>query len=290
MITVDWTPPAKASGAIEIWVSANAANGDGDETGDHIYNGFITLTPAGGTCTAGAKPAIAPGGVITAGGFGGKTGVTAGTWLEIYGTNLASTTREWGGPDFTGSTAPTSLDCVGVTVAGKNAFVRFVSPGQVNVQAPDDIGTGPVPLVVTNAGVSSDSVNLTATPTLPGLLAPFGNGYVAAFAGSTVVGSPGFASVKPGATITLYGIGYGPVNPAISAGSIADKLNTVTLPCKLTIGGADAPAAYKGLGPNFVGLYQFNITVPNVPDGDQPVTVDLGGTGTGQNLKISVKQ
>jgi len=33
----DWTPPASDVGSIAIYVAANAANGDGNTTGDHIY-------------------------------------------------------------------------------------------------------------------------------------------------------------------------------------------------------------------------------------------------------------
>jgi uncharacterized protein (TIGR03437 family) len=285
-ITVDWTPPATASGAIAIYVSANAANGNGNNTGDHIYNTSITLQPA----STAPKPTISDGGIINAYGFGGAKGVAPGTWLEIYGTNLSTTTGEWSGSDFQGTTAPTKLGGVTVTIAGKNAFIRYISPSQVNVQAPDGIGTGPVPVVVTNENGSSDPAIVTATDRLPGLLAPFGNGYVAAFQGSTIVGSPGFAAVKPGDVIVLYGIGFGAVTPSIPAGQIALTQNSVAAPLKVMIGGAQAAASYQGLGPNFVGLYQFNLTVPNVSDGDQLVTVDLGGQGTGQTIKITVKK
>lgn len=46
-ITVDWTPPPSASGTVDIYVSANAANGNGAETGDHIYTTSLTLFPSG---------------------------------------------------------------------------------------------------------------------------------------------------------------------------------------------------------------------------------------------------
>ena len=44
----------------------------------------------------------------------------------------------------------------------------------------------------------------------------------------------------------------------------------------VTIGGAGATVDFAGLAPGFVGLYQFNFVVPNVPDGDQPVTIRVG--------------
>ncbi len=291
-ITVDWTPPASASGDIEIWVSTNAANGDGTERGDHIYNTSLKLSAASG---GGPKPAISAGGIINAGQFGAKPGVAPGTWIEIYGANFSSTTREWGGSDFKGSTAPNTLDGVGVTVAGKPAFIRFISPGQVNVQVPDGIGTGPVPVVVSFNGQSSDPITVTASSTLPGLLAPFNSGgknYVAAFQGATIVGSPGFAAVKPGDTVTLYGVGWGAVSPSVPAGNINTSLTKLTGKLVLRLSQIDVSnISYQGLGPNFVGLYQINLAVPaNAPDGDLALDASIDGVSTGQTLFLTVKK
>jgi uncharacterized protein (TIGR03437 family) len=58
----------------------------------------------------------------------------------------------------------------------------------------------------------------------------------------------------------------------------------------MTIGGVNTVVSYKGLAPNFVGLYQFNFVVPNVADGDQPVVIRLGATALPQTLFLSVKR
>src|ERR1017187_4946773 len=84
-------------------------------------------------------PTILTSGVITAGYYGAFPAIAPATWIEIYGYNLATTrSQTWAGTDFNGDQAPTALGgtpvIVGttVTVAGKPAFVNFVSPGQVN--------------------------------------------------------------------------------------------------------------------------------------------------------------
>jgi uncharacterized protein (TIGR03437 family) len=102
--------------------------------------------------------------------FSGKAAVSPGTWLEIYGTNLSPTTREWAVEDFNGTKAPTSLDGISVKIAGKDAFVRYISPTQINVQAPDDIGTGAgIELAVTSpAGTAKTTIS--ATKVSPALL------------------------------------------------------------------------------------------------------------------------
>jgi uncharacterized protein (TIGR03437 family) len=46
---------------------------------------------------------------------------------------------------------------------------------------------------------------------------------------------------------------------------------------------------YDGLAPGYLGLYQFNITVPqNVPDGDIPINVTLNGVPLQQHLYLAV--
>src|SRR4029077_13564778 len=100
-------------------------------------------------------------GVVSASAFNPSAGVAAGNWLEIYGSNLATTTRGWQGFDFNRNNAPTALDGVSVTIGGKSAYVDYVSPGQVNVQVPDGIPIGSgVPLLVTTSQGQSDSYSL----------------------------------------------------------------------------------------------------------------------------------
>jgi uncharacterized protein (TIGR03437 family) len=54
--------------------------------------------------------------------------------------------------------------------------------------------------------------------------------------------------------------------------------------------GTQANVAYHGLAPNFLGLYQFNVTVPAVPASDtEPLTFSLSGIGGTQTLAIAVR-
>jgi uncharacterized protein (TIGR03437 family) len=75
---------------------------------------------------------------------------------------------------------------------------------------------------------------------------------------------------------------------------VAPPFTTLTLPIQFTFGGTGAAApAYDGLAPNLVGLYQFNVVVPSVPNSDLvPLTFTLGSganavTGT-QTLYTAV--
>ena len=169
------------------------------------------------------KPTISAGGVLDAAG-GGKA-IAPGSWVSIFGTLLSGTTRAWRDADFQAGRLPTALDGVSVTINGKSAPIAFISPGQINVLAPDDSATGLVPVQVKNAQGASDSVLVlqqTAAPALFQFPAPT---YAAAthvdgsyVAGPRLVaqGIPGTAA-KVGETIVLFGTGFGVTQPAISA-------------------------------------------------------------------------
>jgi uncharacterized protein (TIGR03437 family) len=295
-ISVQWTAPSSNVGNVHIYVAANAANGDGNNTGDHIYTANYVLTPPSSN-----PPTIAA--VVSASGFNPNAGLASGTWLEIYGTNLSTTTRGWAGSDFNGSNAPTSLDGVSVTIDGKPAYVDFVSPGQVNVQAPDDPNTGAgIQVVVSNSAGQSNGFSMQKNTIAPAVLAPpsfntQGHQWVVALhADQSYVGKTGllsgltFRPAKVGETIVIYGIGFGPVTPSTPAGVIATQATSLQTKPNVRFGQTPATLVYYGLAPNFVGLYQFNVTVPNVGAGDMPLNIDIGGVTLNQNCFTTVTQ
>jgi len=298
----DWTPSATATGNVTIYVSANAANGDLTVNGDHIYNISIPLTQA----LAGNAPAITANGVVSAGAFGAFPSVAPGSWMEIYGTNLSATTRGWAGSDFTGTQAPTTLDNVKVTIGGQKAFLDYVSPTQVNAQVPTGTPTGAQPMTVTTAAGTSSAYTITVNALEPGLLAPvtfavggkqyvvaqFSDGVTYVLPPNAIPGLPA-RQAKPGETIIIYGIGFGPVldsgNQNIPAGTIALGSNKLADSFSMSFAGTAAVLGYAGLAPNYVGLYQFNVVVPNVANSDLvPLSYTLNGAGGSQTLFTAV--
>lgn len=298
----DWTPPASSVGNITIYVAGNGANANGQETGDHIYTASYELTSA----AAAGPPEITAGGVVSAGAFGAFTAVAPGSWMEIYGANLSATTRGWAGSDFVGTKAPTTLDNVKVTIGGQQAFIDYISPTQVNAQVPSNTPTGAQQMTVSLVGSSSSSYNITVNPLQPGLLAPssftvggkqyvvaqFSDGVTYVLPPNAIPGIPA-RQAKPGETIVIYGIGFGPVldsaNQDIPAGTIVTSSNRLANSFSMDFGGTPASLTYFGLAPNFVGLYQFNVVVPNVANNDLvPLNFKLNGAGGSQTLFIAV--
>jgi uncharacterized protein (TIGR03437 family) len=240
--------------------------------------------------------------VISASGFGALTTAAPGSWVEIYGLNLSGGTREWTTADFHGALAPTSIGRTEVTIGGQPAYISYVSPHQVNAQVPENPGMGSQPVVVTTPEGASAAVMITINPTAPGLFAPqafnvSGKQYVAAqFPGTdTWVAPPGSISglttrqAKPGETILLYGIGFGTVTPNIIPGQIVIQSNAITSPAQFSFGAAPATLSSAGLASGEVGLYQFELVVPNVPNSDLvPFTFTLGGANGTQTLYTAV--
>ncbi len=221
-----------------------------------------------GNCTAGGSSGTATiSQVISAGAYGGFQAIAPGAWIEIYGSGLAPDTRQWASSDFKGPSAPTSLDGVQVKINGENAFISYISPGQINAQVPSDIPTGgTVQITVSNDGVITNPYGVAVNGVEPGLLAPSsfnvgGKQYLAALLpdyATYILPSgaiPGVAArpVKPAETIVMYGVGF-------------------------------------GLAASYIGLYQFDVVVPEIPDSALvPVTFTVAGISGTQTLYTAVQ-
>ncbi len=239
---------------------------------------------------------------VSASAFGEFPTFAPGSWIEIYGTNLAGVTQTWGSSDFSGVIGPTTLGGTSVTIGGQPAYVDFVSPLQVNVQVPGGVPTGGQSLIVTTAAGSSAPFPVTVNATQPGLLAPSnfnvgGTQYVVAqFADGTYVAPPGAIPgvtsqrAQPGDTIVIYGVGFGPVTPNIPPGQLVEQTNSLVAPLTMSFGGTEATSVpYDGLAPNYMGLYQFDVVVPAAAASDTaPFTFTLGGVSGTQKLAIAI--
>ena len=243
-------------------------------------------------------------GVISASDYGAFSAIAPATWIEIYGLNLATTLgRAWGGADFIGDQAPSSLAGTSVTVGGKAAFIDYVSPGQINAEVPSGVPAGPQPVVVTTAGGVSLAFTVTVNAVEPGILAPAvfklragqyavallpdGRTFILPAGTTTAVPT---ARAKPGDVLMFYGVGFGPVTPDIQAGQIVRPARTLQSKFQASLGGVPAEVQFAGLVNGFVGLYQFNVVVPQIPGGDAvPFTFTLDGISATQALLVAIQ-
>ncbi|HYL76340.1 MAG TPA: IPT/TIG domain-containing protein [Bryobacteraceae bacterium] len=283
-------------------------------TSDGVFkstNNGQTWRPTGQGGAPASGPAISQNGVVNGASF--QPGIESGNYVTIKGSNFTSAAancdpvgnpvtgcRTWAARDFSDGTAagiaPTSLDGVKVTINNKAAFVEFVSPTQINVQAPDDVTLGTVAVQVTTPAGSA-TANGVLEQFSPAFLV-YGNNYAVAthLDGSIVGGVTGATPAKPGELIVIYGFGFGPANPPVKAGQSPAGQNIslpavpLATPVTITIGGSAAQqtAAYTGLAGTFIGLYQFVVTVPNVANGDQVLSASVGGVSTPGTVTINI--
>lgn len=264
--------------------------------GDSGNNVIRLLTPYVASVQ---PPVVNAHGVVSASLFGQFGSVALGSWIEIYGSNLARDSRSWATGDFQGVNAPTVLDGTAVTIGGQFAYVSYIGNNQLNVQVPTNIATGPQKLIVYTGGGQTAPVNIAVEPLQPGLYAPPANNiggtqYVwAQLSDGSIVLPSGNANSRPakvGETMVMYGVGFGPVTPAIPAGQIVQKSNQLAERFQVQFGGVPATVNYAGLAPGAVGLYQFNVVVPNVGSGSAvPLTFTVANYPGQQKLFTAIQ-
>jgi uncharacterized protein (TIGR03118 family) len=223
-----------------------------------------------------------------------QPGIAGGTFISIFGSDLAPVTRNWTFSDFSGVNLPKSLSGVSVTVDGKAAYVYYISPKQIDVLTAADTTVGPVPVMVTSNGLVSNSMSAPMAAAAPAFfLFKDGKSIAAVHAYGGIVGATtlytGLSTpATAGETVAMYGNGFGATNPAPTADG---TIISVALPCAatptVTVGGAPAQVLYCGLVSS--GLYQVNVTIPaGTPTGDAPVIITVGAIASTATTTINV--
>jgi uncharacterized protein (TIGR03437 family) len=283
----DWTPPASNMGAVDLYIAANAANGDDGTGGDHIYTAQYTLAPPPG------PPAIAS--VVNGASF--QPGIAPGAWVTVQGANLSTTSRSWAAADFVNNALPTQLDAVSMTIAGKPAYIAYVSPTQINAVASSDVPSGAVDVQVITTLGASGLLTVQSQVTAPSFFLWSGKYPVAtrpdfslAIANGLLSGA-GTVPAKPGEVIILWGTGFGATAPVVPAGQLplpGTLYSVVNVP-SVTIGNLAAPVIGAALASNSAGVYQIAVRIPDAaPDGDLPVTARIAGQQSPSGVFLTV--
>lgn len=236
---------------------------------------------------------IASGGIVNAGSF--LQGLTDGSWMSIFGDDLAAETRTWQLEDFDGPRFPLSVAGVQVKVDGKPAAIHFASPGQVNFQAPSGLTKGWV-LVEMSTPYGSDQAYAYVSKENPGFFQVDAEGQVAALhADGRAVGRftegpyvNAFTPAKPGDVVAIFGTGFGPTDPDVKSGEIFQGAAELIAKgaVRVSVGGVEADVAFIGL--SGAGLNQLNIRIPNLPKGDHDIQAVIDGAPTQFVGKIAI--
>jgi len=224
--------------------------------------------------------------------------IQPGEWVSIFGSNLAGQTVSWNG------TFPISLGSTSVEIDGKPAFLQFVSPGQINLQAPDDTARGLVSVVVTTpAGKATSTVTLSEFAPAFNLLdinhvsgIILRKNHTGAYGGGSydILGPTGNAfgyptiAAQPGDRVELFCSGLGPTTPAVPAGKTFSGAAPIDNSISIYINNVLVKPHFVGL--SSAGLYQINLRVPTgLGEGDVPILAVIGSMKTQPGILFSLQ-
>jgi uncharacterized protein (TIGR03437 family) len=190
---------------------------------------------------------------------------------------------------------PTALDGVSVTIDGKPAFVYYIGPTQINVQAPSDTAIGPVNVVVTNHGFVSAPFTAQLQTVSPAFFKDPGTNYALAsrLPDYALIADPavvsGAVAAKPGDLVVLWGTGFGATNPPTPAGIAVSGAPVVSAATTVSIAGVSVPVISAVLTTGCAGLYQVTIQLPaSVPAGAVSVQASVGGFQSPSGVSLYV--
>jgi uncharacterized protein (TIGR03437 family) len=181
------------------------------------------------------------------------SGMSPGALGSVGGVNLAGGQRLVSAYPW-----PAKLGGVQVLLNGAPLQLLFVSDTQVNFYVPQDAALGPGTLTVATPFGSEAEIAVNLDPVQPGI---FDGAVLHAGTAVSAITSP----VHAGDFIEIYCTGLG--KTAIRGGPPAALVTPTVF-----FGATPVRAAYAGLAPGFVGLYQVNA---QVPDGLTPGLVTL---------------
>jgi uncharacterized protein (TIGR03437 family) len=167
-------------------------------------------------------------------------------------------------------------------------YMYYVSPTQINAFVPLEVSPslfGNTCAVAVTTGNGTTSYTTQCQSLTPALFNYGTQHYASAtHLDGTIVGViPGTVPAQSGSIITLWGTGFGQTTPLTNSTSFNAGVGggLLTAPVVILVNNTPATVLYAGLVG--VGLYQFNIQLPDgLANGDYPVAIQISGTTTDQ--------
>jgi uncharacterized protein (TIGR03437 family) len=176
---------------------------------------------------------------------------------------------------------PRAIDGVAVSVGGMDAPLFYVSPQQINFQAPFELPEGSATLVVRRDAQQSQTRNVQVIPQRPGLFPagpdPRGDAVVVHASDFSLVTRENPAHT--GEYLAAFCTGLGATNPPAPTGDRAPGVARVKANVDAYLDSfALMQVSYAGLAPGWIGLYQVNFRVnDNAEPGRTYLHLQVGG-------------
>ena len=257
---------------------------------------------------------------ISANGFALATGtpvvgrIAPNALISVFGQEFAAAGTRAPSPalDAAGRVAGNLADTC-LEIGGLRAPLFYVSPTQINAQAPSHLTSGQVQAtVLRGCGKGNDEllpgsaikVAVAVAAVSPALFNLGGNAdgrnpLVALHGGGPALAGPpelgaAFTPAEPGEVVTLFGTGFGTTEPALATGAIPGAAVPLAYDVSFSVGGIAVPSRdilYAGAAPCCAGLYQFTLRVPpDTSDGNAPVRATVRGIPSPAGPFLSVRR
>jgi uncharacterized protein (TIGR03437 family) len=175
---------------------------------------------------------------------------------------------------------PTELGGVRVLVNQVAAPLVFVSAGQINFQVPHSTPAGRVLVQVTAGGnvLGSGNVDIYTISPAVFVLDQAGIPQGAILNQNNTVNSHS-SRARRGEVIQIFATGQGPVSTIPTDGAPPSVLTTSSTPPRAYVSVAEAQVEFSGLSPEFPGVWQLNLRIPDRPyvAGQVPLVVTING-------------
>ena len=266
-----WLTAATVSGGISV--TANPAGLSPD-----TYTGTVTIAsnatnstvtiPVQLVVVAQGPPIANVGGVVNNGTFAGGEPLAQGDIAAVFGAQF-----DYDAPQGASSLPlQTTMDGIQVLVNGVAAPVYYVSAGQINFEIPINASTangGAGTVQVVRNGTPGNLIYVEINAQVPRFIL-YGNYGIITTPDGALTGIPS-NPVKVGDTVVIYALGLGPTTTPVPSGTASPSSPLAVVPgtTKVCFGietpfyqAPCATAFFSGLTPNYVGLYQINVTIP----------------------------
>lgn len=204
----------------------------------------------------------------------------AGSLVTLYGTGFTTSTDQQHGAPYPLSLAGVTVQVTDASGAKSSAGLLYASPGQINLQMPSQMTSGPATIMVTYNGaqVASGSVQVMAAGPALFTTNSAGNGLASAWV--VRVNPDGMQNYEAVAQFDSTQNAMVPV--PIDFGNAGDTLylllyGTGVQPGSATvhIGTVSVPGSYAGPQGQYPGLDQVNVQLPGSLAGSGQVNVSL---------------
>jgi len=268
-----WLTAAPITGGVSVTADPTGLSPDtytGTVTiASNAVNGNVVI-PVQLVVVAQGPPIASAGGVVNNGTFASGEALAQGDIAAVFGSQF-----DYDAPQgAVNLPLLTSLDNVQVLVNGTPAPVYYVSASQINFEIPIDASTangGGGTIQVVRNGTPGNLIYVDINVQAPRFIVYDGGYGIMTTPAGALTGIPS-SPVKVGDTITIYALGLGPTSPPVASGTASPGAPFAVVPGTTEVCfGVETPfeqapcakASFAGLSPNYVGLYQVNVTIPS---------------------------